>query len=109
MRRRSWRFLPMTCSERGRDGPVDDAYLAAFEQINTDPRSRLVVVEVDGQIAGTLQLSMLPGLSRHGMLQGQIQVARVADGQRGRGLGRQMIGWAVGFACGQGCGLVQLT
>jgi GNAT superfamily N-acetyltransferase len=88
---------------------VDDAYLNAFDQITADPRNRLIVAEEDGQIAGTLQLTLLPGLSRHGMLRAQIEAVRVAAPMRGRGLGRAMIEWAVGQAREQGAGLVQLT
>ena len=58
---------------------------------------------------GTLQLTMIPGLSRHGMLRAQIEGVRVSSGQRGQGLGRRMIEWAIDAARGQGCGLVQLT
>ena len=57
---------------------LDEAYQVAFEQIQSDPRSRLVVAETSGQVAGTLQLSLLPGLSRHGMLRAQIEGVRVA-------------------------------
>jgi GNAT superfamily N-acetyltransferase len=94
----------------GREGPGDeDAYLAAFDQIAADPRTRLIVAEVDGHTVGTLQLTVLLGLSRQGMLRAQIEAVRVAAGQRNRGLGRQMVGWAIEAARGQGCGLVQLT
>ena len=93
----------------GREGPADDAYFAAFEQIEADPRSRLLVAERDGRVVGTLQLTMLRGLSRHGMLRGQIEAVRVAADQRGQRLGRQMIEWAIEVAKGQGCGLLQLT
>jgi GNAT superfamily N-acetyltransferase len=84
-------------------------YLTAFEQVRSDPRSRLIVAEADGQVAGTLQLSLLPGLSRHGMLRAQIEGVRVAAPHRGQGLGRTMIEWAIGQAREHGCGLVQLT
>ena len=88
---------------------LDEAYLLAFEQIEADARTRLIVAETDGQVAGTLQLNLLPGLSRHGMLRAQIEAVRVAAPHRGHGLGRTMIEWAVGQAREQGCGLVQLT
>jgi len=93
----------------GRETDVDDAYWTAFDQIAADARNRLVVGEIDGRIAGTLQLTLLPGLSRHGMLRGQIEAVRVAAQWRGQGLGRAMIEWAIGEARGHGCGLVQLT
>jgi GNAT superfamily N-acetyltransferase len=88
---------------------LDDAYWAAFDAIAADPRNRLMVADLDGQVAGTLQLTLLPGLSRHGMLRGQIEAVRVAASARGQGLGRKMIGWAVEEARRAGCGLVQLT
>ena len=59
----------------GRETGVDDAYLGAFDDIAADPRSRLIVADVDGQVAGTLQLTVLPGLSRHGMRRAQIEGA----------------------------------
>jgi CheY-like chemotaxis protein/GNAT superfamily N-acetyltransferase len=93
----------------GRETDVDAAYLAAFDDIAADARNRLIVAEIDGQVAGTLQLTLLPGLSRHGMLRAQIEAVRVGAGQRGQGLGRAMIEWAIGEARGRGCGLVQLT
>ena len=67
------------------------------------------VWESRDRVVGTLQLTMIPGLSRHGMLRAQIEGVRVADGQRGRGLGRRMIEHAIDLAREQGCGLVQLT
>jgi GNAT superfamily N-acetyltransferase len=88
---------------------LDEAYQLAFGQIEADPRIRLIVAETDGQVAGTLQLNLLRGLSRHGMLRAQIEAVRIAALHRGHGLGRTMIEWAVGQAREQGCGLVQLT
>jgi GNAT superfamily N-acetyltransferase len=95
--------------EAAREGDVDSAYWAAFDQIAADPRTRLVVAELAGQVVGTLQLTFLPGLSRHGMLRAQIEAVRVARRERGHGLGRTMIEWAVEAARERGCGLVQLT
>ena len=92
----------------GREGPAD-AYCAAFELIAADPGNRLLVAEAAGRIVGTLQLTMIPGLSRHGMLRAQIEGVRVGADQRGQGLGRRMIERAIDLAREQGCGLVQLT
>jgi hypothetical protein len=47
----------------GREAAVlDEAYQVAFEQVQSDPRSRLIVAETSGQVTGTLQLSLLPHL-----------------------------------------------
>src|SRR3984885_2033042 len=60
-----------------REGPADDAYYAAFELIAADPGNRLLVAEAAGRVVGTLQLTIIPGLSRHGLLRGQIEGVRV--------------------------------
>ena len=90
-------------------GPGDDAYWKAFDDIAADPRNRLIVADAEGQVAGTLQLTLIPGLSRHGMTRAQIEGVRVAAPWRGQGLGRAMIGWAIEESRRSGCGLVQLT
>lgn len=92
-----------------REGALDDAYWAAFEQVAADPRNRVIVAEADGQVVGTLQLTLISGLSRHGMLRAQIEAVRVAASHRGHGLGHAMIEWAIEEARTAGCGLVQLT
>jgi GNAT superfamily N-acetyltransferase len=96
-----------------RDGVRDEAdlaaYTAAFRSIDADPAHVLVVAERDGQIVGTLQLSFLPGLARRGALRAQIEAVRVAERERGSGLGAAMMGWAIDEARRRGCALVQLT
>jgi GNAT superfamily N-acetyltransferase len=96
-----------------RDGVRDEAdlaaYTAAFRSIDADPAHLLVVAERDGQIVGTLQLSFVPGLARRGALRAQIEAVRVAQGERGSGLGAAMVQWAIDEARRRGCALVQLT
>jgi GNAT superfamily N-acetyltransferase len=96
-----------------RDGVRDDAdlaaYTAAFRSIDADPAHLLVVAERDGRIVGTLQLSFLPGLARRGALRAQVEAVRVAESERGSGLGAAMMGWAIDEARRRGCALVQLT
>jgi ADP-ribose pyrophosphatase YjhB (NUDIX family)/GNAT superfamily N-acetyltransferase len=93
-----------------REDPGDPAaYLRAFEAIDADPAQTLVVAERDGEVVGTLQLSVIPGLARQGALRGQVEAVRVAEGQRGQGLGEAMVRWAVAESRRRGCALVQLT
>ncbi|RKN49627.1 GNAT family N-acetyltransferase [Micromonospora endolithica] len=95
---------------RSRDvGEVDDGYERAFADITADPRNHLVVADADGEVVGCMQLTYIPGLSRHGAERQLIEAVRVRSDQRGRGLGREMIGWAVDRARERGCRLVQLT
>lgn len=90
---------------------LDDttAYLAAFHEIDADPRHRLVVATDDGDVVGTLQLSFLPHLVLRGGERAQIEAVRVRSDRRGAGVGEAMIAWAVDQARDRGCRLVQLT
>ncbi|HYI14126.1 MAG TPA: GNAT family N-acetyltransferase [Thermomicrobiales bacterium] len=89
--------------------PLPPAYVAAFEEIERDPRNALVVVEDVGTVVGMLQLTFIPGLTYQGGERAQIEGVRVAASHRGRGVGRQLIEWAAERARGRGCRLVQFT
>ncbi|WP_167199204.1 GNAT family N-acetyltransferase [Brevibacterium pigmentatum] len=60
-------------------------------------------------IVGTLQLSLLPSLSRRGTLRLQIEAVRIGASAQGIGLGTAVFEWA--HDCGRrfGAGLAQLT
>lgn len=67
------------------------------------------MAEIGGAVAGCLQLSFIPGLSRRGLWRGQVESVRVARARRGAGLGGLMLEWAIETCRARGCGLVQLT
>jgi GNAT superfamily N-acetyltransferase len=91
-------------------GPeVDPRYSDAFDAVARDANQLLVVAERGGRVVGVLQLSFIPGLTRRGMWRGQIEGVRVAPGERGAGIGRAMLEWAIARCRERGCGLVQLT
>jgi len=93
-----------------RETPDDPApYEQAFARIDADPAQHLAVAERDGTVVGTLQLTVIPGLSRRGMTRALIEAVRVHRDERGSGLGTQLIEWAVEEARRQGCAVVQLT
>ncbi len=87
----------------------DQSYIDAFAAIDEDDNQVLAVVEYDQQIAGCMQISFIPGLSRTGMWRAQIESVRIAQSLRGKGSGRMMIEWAIARARDRKCGLVQLT
>jgi GNAT superfamily N-acetyltransferase len=89
--------------------PLDGRYVGAFNAIEAD-RNQLLVVAVDRKImVGTLQLSFIPGIARHGAWRGQIEAVRVAKSSRSKGVGKQMLQWAIDACRARGCSLVQLT
>ncbi|EWY41022.1 GNAT family acetyltransferase [Skermanella stibiiresistens SB22] len=89
--------------------PLNPGYAAAFEAIDRDPNQMLTVVERGGQVIGCLQITFIPGLSRLGMLRGQVESVRIAAGYCGGGMGRTMLEWAIAECRSRGCGVVQLT
>jgi GNAT superfamily N-acetyltransferase len=91
------------------DGDVDDAYVRAFDAIDADDRQLLVVAELDGAVAGTLQLTFHPNLTLRGGERAQLVGVRVDAAQRGSGIGRQLVSWSIDQARARGCRLVQLT
>ncbi|MET8668951.1 GNAT family N-acetyltransferase [Streptomyces tendae] len=93
-----------------RESPDDlEPYLAAFERLTTDPNQHLVVAVRDGRVVGTLQLTIVPGLSRRGATRSIIEGVRIHGDERGSGLGTQLIEWAIDESRRQDCSLVQLT
>jgi GNAT superfamily N-acetyltransferase len=84
-------------------------YVAAFAAISADPNQECVIAELDGEAVGSFQLTYIPGLMRHGMWRGLIEGVHVRAESRNRGLGTEMMVWAVERCRARGCGLVQLT
>ena len=100
----------LRASEFGFGDAERAAYLSAFETIDADPAQLVVAVEgADGNLVGTMQLTFIPGLSRGGATRMQIEAVRVAETERGNGLGSAMIAWAIDRARDRGARMVQLT
>jgi GNAT superfamily N-acetyltransferase len=95
--------------EAGGDGDLGP-YLRAFAAIDADPNQLLLAVTAeDGTVAATLQLTFLPGLSRHGALRAQIEAVRVGAPYRSHGLGQAIFEWSIAESRRRGATLIQLT
>lgn len=93
-----------------RESPDDlRPYLTAYERLQRDPNQFLAVAVRGDMIVGTLQLTVIPGLSRRGSTRSVIEGVRVHSSERGQGLGQQLIEWAIEESRRQDCQLVQLT
>jgi len=88
---------------------TDPAYLSTFNLIDADPNHRLIVAEQNGEIIGTLQISFIPGLPDQGRFRGMLENIHVRTDQRGNGIGKKMVSWAVEECRKKNCWLVQLT
>jgi GNAT superfamily N-acetyltransferase len=98
--------------EIGRRREIGDleCYEAAFDAVSRDPSHFLAAVRDESdRVVGTMQLSILPGLSRGGAGRMQIEALRVAPSERGGGLGSALLEWAHDYGRARGASLAQLT
>ena len=89
--------------------PIRREYVEAFDAILRDGNQFQLVVESAGQVVGTMQISIIPGLARLGARRGQLEGVRVHNAHRGTGVGQRMFEWAIQYCRERGCYLVQLT
>ncbi|MEU8887398.1 GNAT family N-acetyltransferase [Streptomyces sp. NPDC048442] len=93
-----------------RESPDDlTPYIDALKRLDADPNQLVVVAERAGRVVGTLQLTLIPGLSRKGSTRSVVEAVRVHADERGSGLGTRFMEWAVEESRARGCQLVQLT
>ena len=90
------------------EDPLPPAYYEAFERVERDPNLTLVVAESEGRVVGCLQLAVLSGISSQGGTRGLLEDVRVATDCRSRGIGEQLVQWAMAEAKARGCNLVEL-
>ncbi|MBH5389021.1 MULTISPECIES: GNAT family N-acetyltransferase [Bradyrhizobium] len=90
------------------EDPLPASYYDAFARVERDPNLTLVVAESAGRVVGCLQLAILPGLSSQGGVRGLLEDVRVASDCRSRGIGEQLVQWAVAEAKARNCNLVEL-
>src|SRR6202048_77978 len=100
---------PLGSARERLEDPLPPSYFRAFEALDHDPNIQLVVAEDgEGAVVGCLQLCILPGLSSQGASGGLIEDVRVASHCRSRGIGEQLVQWALAQARAKGCKLVAL-
>jgi len=90
------------------EDPLPEPYFAAFEAISRDANIALMVAEEAGRVVGCLQLCVLPGLSSQGAARALVEDVRVASDCRSRGVGEQLLCWALEEARSRRCKLIEL-
>ncbi|GAA5048529.1 GNAT family N-acetyltransferase [Nocardia callitridis] len=94
----------------GRESTDLATYFAAFEAIERSEEQLLALVrDAGGQAVATMQLTLIPGLSREGATRLQIEGVRVAAAARSAGLGGAMLRWAADYGRYHGARIAQLT
>ncbi|WP_341257129.1 MULTISPECIES: GNAT family N-acetyltransferase [Gordonia] len=94
---------------RTREDAEVEQYEAAFDVVARDSAHYLAVVRDDERIVATMQLTVIPGLSRGGTTRLQIEGLRVAQAERSQGLGSAMLDWARAHGSAHGARLVQVA
>ncbi|MFJ4253437.1 GNAT family N-acetyltransferase [Microbacterium sp. NPDC090003] len=97
---------------RGDVASADDrpAYAEALLEILAEPSNDLLVVELDGAIVGTLQLTSIPGMARRGARRLLVEAVRVRSDLRSWGIGSAVMRWVGERAApAVGAAMVQLT
>jgi ribosomal protein S18 acetylase RimI-like enzyme len=91
------------------EDPLPPSYFRAFETVDRNPNFLLMVaVDADDAVVGCLQLCILPGLSSQGASRALIEDVRVATHCRSRGIGEELVRWAIAEARAKECKVVEL-
>jgi GNAT superfamily N-acetyltransferase len=88
---------------------VSVAQIEAFETISAHPDNEVIVATLGGEVIATLQLTFIPGLTFQGAWRAQVEGVRVRHDLRGRGIGAELMEWAIRRARARACRMVQLT
>ncbi len=100
---------PLGAKRESYTSPLAESYYAAFEAIDRDPNNELVVVQVEGDIVGVLQLTFIPSITYRGGWRALIEGVRVSSNMRSSGVGTRLFMWAIERARQRQCHLLQLT
>lgn len=113
-----------------RESADAEVYLRAFRAIDADPQHLLIVLRgepgkpeqageqapeyplghaEEAPLLGTMQLTLIPGLSRAGATRLQIESVRLAASVRGAGVGTALFDWVHQYGRAHGASLAQLT
>src|SRR5687768_8427175 len=91
------------------ENPLPEGYVKAFEEIEADKNNELIVAETDGKVIGTLQITFTPSISFQGGKRAGVESVRVDERYRGRGIGRELMLFAIDRARAEKCVSMQLT
>ena len=84
-------------------------YQQAWDKIENDPNNNFIIAEYQGEPVGCMQINILHGIAGRGKARLQLEGVHIRADFRGRGLGSQMMQWAIEHAKENGARTVQLT
>jgi len=77
--------------------------VATHSRIKTYPNYRVYVAETEGQIVGTFELLIMDNLANGGAPSGIVEDVAVLPSFQGRGVGKQMMDFALNLCRDHGC------
>jgi predicted N-acetyltransferase YhbS len=90
------------------DASARPRYDAAFKRIAASPNDMLYVAELEGEVAGTFQTTLVTTMSGQGSSSLTIAAVQTRADLRSHGIGGQMMRFAIEEARAKGARLVQL-
>jgi len=91
------------------DEPLDADRSEAFAEIDSDPKQMLCVAALGERVVGTFHLTTLRYLSFGGARAMLVEAVHVLESERSRGIGAEMMRFAIDEARRRGCQRIQLT
>ncbi|WP_426185035.1 GNAT family N-acetyltransferase [Microbacterium sp. TWP3-1-2b2] len=86
------------------------AYAGALREILAEPSNDLLVVDLEGTVVGTLQLTSIPGMARRGSRRLLVEAVRVRSDLRSSGIGSAVMRWVADAAApALTASMIQLT
>ena len=89
--------------------PLPESYIKAFHAIEADPNIELIVACDGDTVVGVQQVTFTPHITYRGGWRATIEGVRTTSNERGKGLGSQLIRYAIQRGKERGCHIVQLT
>ncbi len=89
--------------------PLPERYREVFQEIEADPRQRLLVAETQGRVVASLALIIVPNLSHVGRPYAIVENVVVDAPERGSGYGELLVNYAIEEARRAGCYKLALT
>jgi ribosomal protein S18 acetylase RimI-like enzyme len=100
---------PLGSKRERYEQPLPETYIKAFQAISSDPNNELIVACHNKEVIGVQQITFTPYLTHQGGWRATIEGVRTLSTERGKGIGSELIRYAIQRAKERGCHLIQLT
>lgn len=100
---------PLGSMRESYEQPLPNSYREAFQAISSDPNNELIVACYENEVIGVQQITFTPYITYQGGWRATIEGVRTSSSVRSKGIGSELINWAIQRAKERGCHLIQLT